>query len=76
MDQEWWLSPLPPVGPLRVVVRCAELGLEDAVVELDGAALRGAGESATVLWPYEPPGQPESGPPLPPDLPAGSWFAR
>src|SRR5690242_20263293 len=21
-DQTWWLSPLPPEGPLRVVVRC------------------------------------------------------
>lgn len=75
VDQEWWLSPLPPEGPLRVVVRCPEIGLEETVVELDGAEIRRAGEAATVLWPYEPPREQQHEPPPPPDLPAGSWFA-
>ena len=75
VDQEWWLSPLPPEGPLLVVVRCPELGLEETVTELDGTAIRRAGEAATVLWPWEPPHEQSSQPPPPPDLPAGSWFA-
>lgn len=76
VDQEWWLSPLPPEGPLRVVLRCPEMGLEETVVELDGTAVRRAGESATVLWPYEPPREEQYEPPPPPDLPGDSWFAR
>ncbi len=75
-DQEWWLSPLPPEGPLLVVARCPEIGLEETTVELDGTAIRRAGEAATVLWPYEPPRDPAHEPPAPPDVPADSWFAR
>ncbi|SDF94893.1 hypothetical protein SAMN05660662_3894 [Blastococcus aurantiacus] len=75
VDQDWWLSPLPPEGPLLVVVRCPEIGLEETGTELDGTAIRRAGESATVLWPYEPPLEQPHEPPPPPDLPAGSWFA-
>jgi hypothetical protein len=76
VDQEWWLSPLPPEGPLLVVVRCPELGLAETVVELDGTAVRRAGEAATELWPYQPPPEQAFEPPPPPDLPADSWFAR
>lgn len=75
VDQQWWLSPLPPDGPLLVVARCPEIGLEETVIELDGTAIRRAGESATVLWPYEPPVDRGAEPPPPPDLPAHSWFA-
>jgi hypothetical protein len=75
VDQEWWLSPLPPEGPLLVVVRCPEIGVEETVVELDGTAIRRAGESAIVLWPYEPPVDRGHEPPTPPDVPADSWFA-
>jgi hypothetical protein len=75
VDQEWWLSPLPPEGPLRVVARCPEIGLEETAVELDGTAIRRAGEAATVLWSYEPPQETELEPPPLPGLPAGSWFA-
>jgi hypothetical protein len=77
VDQSWWLSPLPPDGPLRVVARCPEIGLPETVVELDGTAIRQAGEGATVLWPWEPPRDRGPEPPPPPaDLPADSWFAR
>lgn len=75
VDQEWWLSPLPPEGPLLVVVRCPEIGLEETVTELDGAAIRRAGEAATVLWPWQPSVESPAEPPPPPDAPAGSWFA-
>jgi hypothetical protein len=76
VDQEWWLSPLPPDGPLLVVARCPEIGLEETVVELDGTAIRRAGESAVVLWPYEPPVDRSHEPPPPPAVPPDSWFAR
>jgi hypothetical protein len=75
VDQDWWLSPLPPGGPLLLVVRCPELGLEETVTELDGTEIRRAGEAATVLWPWEPPLEQPSEPAPPPDLPVGSWFA-
>ena len=75
MDQDWWLSPLPPEGPLLVVVRCPEIGLEETVAELDGTATRRAGEAATVLWPWQPPVEPSAEPSPPPDVPVGSWFA-
>jgi hypothetical protein len=75
VEQEWWLSPLPPAGPLRVVVRCDLLGLPEAAVELDGAAIRAAAAGVVVLWPWVPPSATEPPPPPAPDLPADSWFA-
>jgi hypothetical protein len=76
VEQTWWLSPLPPEGPLRIVVRCDALGIEETATELDGAAVRRAVRDVVVLWPWEPSlegGPPE--PPRPPELPSGSWFA-
>ena len=75
IDQKWWLSPLPPEGPLRVVVRCPELGIGETSVELDGTAIRRAAEHVVELWPWEPE-PPHREPPPPPDLPDDSWFAR
>jgi hypothetical protein len=75
-DHSWWLSPLPPAGPLRVVVRCDPLGVPDTVTELDGAAIRAAAERVVTLWPWVSPHEvdvPMTSPA--PDLPAGSWFA-
>jgi hypothetical protein len=75
-DQTWWLSPLPPEGPLRVVVRCASIGIAETSTELDATAIRRAAADVVTLWPWEPPhleGPPE---PPPPDLPGDSWFAR
>jgi hypothetical protein len=76
VEQEWWLSPLPPAGPLRLVVRCGLFGLPETAVELDGAAIRAASEEVVVLWPWVSP-QPEvePGPPAR-DLPADSWFGQ
>jgi hypothetical protein len=77
VEQSWWLSPLPPEGPLRVVVRCAELGIPEASVVLDGTAIRRAADDVMTLWPWErPPEYGGSEPPPPPDLPDDSWFAR
>jgi hypothetical protein len=75
VEQSWWLSPLPPDGPLRFVVRCPELGIEETVTELDGSALRRAADSVVTLWPWEPPPEHRQVEPPPPDVPPGSWFA-
>lgn len=73
-DQEWWLSPLPPDGPLTMVVRCDELGIEETATELDGTAIRAAAADVVELWPWTPPAPWDPEPP-PPDLPPGSWFS-
>lgn len=75
IEQNWWLSPVPPPGLLRLVVRCAELGIEETVVELDGEAVARAVDSVTTLWPWESPRHRDPEPPPPVELPAGSWFA-
>jgi hypothetical protein len=75
VEQEWWLSPLPPAGPLRLVVRCDLFGLPEAAVELDGTAIRAAAEDVVVLWPWVPPSAVEPPAAEAPDLPADSWFA-
>jgi hypothetical protein len=75
VEQEWWLSPLPPAGPLRLVVRCDLFGLPETTVELDGAAIRAAAADVVVLWPWVPPSAAEPPSPPAPDLPADSWFA-
>ena len=76
IDQSWWLSPLPPDGPLTVVVRCPELGLPEASAVLDGTAIRRAADGVVELWPWERPREHGPDQPPPPDLPDDSWFAR
>ena len=77
IDQSWWLSPLPPDGPLRIVVRCDEVGVAETVTEVDGAVLRAAVGDVVELWPWEPPSAFRAPPPPPlPDVPPGSWFGR
>ncbi|SDO08130.1 hypothetical protein [Geodermatophilus sp. DSM 45219] len=76
IDQSWWLSPLPPEGPLRLVVRCPDLDLAESVVELDGSEIQRAAQHVVVLWPWEAPRDHGHEEALPsPDLPADSWFA-
>jgi hypothetical protein len=75
VEQTWWLSPLPPDGPLRFVVRCPELGLGETMTELDGSAVRRAAEGVVTLWPWEPPPEHRRAEPPPPDVPPDSWFA-
>ena len=76
VEQEWWLHPLPPEGPLRIVVRCPDLGISERSVVLDGAAIQAAAADVVVLWPWSPPPEMDGREfPAPPDLPADSWFA-
>jgi hypothetical protein len=75
VDQGWWLHPLPPPGPLRFVVRCPDLGIEETSTEFDGAAVRRAAEGVTELWPWTPPRPAADERGLPPEVPGDSWFA-
>jgi hypothetical protein len=76
VDQTWWLHPLPPEGPLRLVLSCAALGIEETSAVLDGAILRRAAADVVTLWPWTPPDRGERPPPPPPDLPDDSWFVQ
>jgi hypothetical protein len=75
VDQSWWLSPLPPPGPVRVVVRCDPLGIPETTTEVDGAAIAAAAAGVVELWPWQPPLEPDPAGPPPPDVPPDSWFA-
>jgi hypothetical protein len=75
VDQSWWLSPVPPEGPVRFVCSCAALNIAETSVELDGTAMARAAADVVTLWPWVSPDLGESPPPPPPDLPGESWFA-
>ncbi len=66
------MTPLPPPGPLLIVLRWLELGIEETVTELDGTAIAAAGHAAEVLWPPAPP----LPPPHPVAPPTTGWFAE
>jgi hypothetical protein len=50
----FWVYPLPPEGPVTLVVSWPEQGIPEARGELDGTAIRAAARQAVVLWPDEP----------------------
>ncbi|SDG56135.1 hypothetical protein [Klenkia brasiliensis] len=74
VQQGLWLHPVPPAGPLSVVVLAPGLGIDETRTGLDGGPLAAAVRDVVELWPWEPedaaPGLVE--PDL--DLPEGSWF--
>ena len=48
---DFWVHPLPPDGPVTLVVSWLEQGIAEARAELDGAAIRAAAQRAVTLWP-------------------------
>ena len=74
VDQEYWLTPMPPAGPMRIVLRCTGLGIEEVSVTVDAAPLTAATADVVTLWPWEPPDLGDDGPPPMPVLPHDSWF--
>jgi hypothetical protein len=74
VDQSYWVSPLPPDGPVTFVLSWASFGMPESRVALDGATIRAAGERSQVLWPVQPPEE-ERPPPAAPPRPATGWFA-
>lgn len=49
VDVSYWLTPLPPSGPLVLALRGADLGLPETTAALDGAAISAAVSRVTVL---------------------------
>jgi hypothetical protein len=45
-----WVYPLPPDGPLEVLVAVEAAGLSEAAVTIDGAVVRSAAGRARVIW--------------------------
>ena len=49
-DQHYWVVPLPPDGPVTITCHWPEGGVPDGLGDLDGSAIRRAGESSRRLW--------------------------
>ena len=49
-DQQYWVYPLPPDGPVTITCRWPAGGIPEGQVEIDGAAIRRAGEQSERLW--------------------------
>lgn len=71
-EARYWMTPLPPPGPLLIVLRWLALGIEETVTELDGTSIVAAGHAADILWPPAPPLAPSR----PPAAPTTGWFAQ
>lgn len=50
-DQRFWVEPLPPAGPLGVVVEWERRGIPETRVDLDAGAIVDAAARAEALWP-------------------------
>ncbi len=53
-DDEFWVHPLPPEGPVTFAASWLEYGAAETSAELDGSAIRQAAARAVILWPEEP----------------------
>jgi hypothetical protein len=75
-DHDFWLSPLPPAGPLTFVCRWPSFGITESQTELDATQVVAARERVQTLWPWEPAADYELEPePVEPQLPSDGWFA-
>jgi hypothetical protein len=76
-EQTMWLHPVPPAGPLTLVVRAPSLGIEETRTVFDATPLTEAVAAVTELWPWTPPDPDRyARKPAGPAVPADSWFAR
>jgi hypothetical protein len=53
-DQEFWVHPLPPPGPVTLIASWPRQGITETRAELDGAAIGQAAQRAVTLWRDEP----------------------
>lgn len=49
-DQNLWLWPLPPDGPVTFALIWPEAGIDETTVQVEGALFRGAAGQAEQLW--------------------------
>jgi hypothetical protein len=73
-DQGYWVTPLPPPGPLTFVCAWPAVGITETRTTLDAAPIAQAATLAQVLWPWQPEGPQPFLPPDPP-APSSGWFA-
>jgi hypothetical protein len=74
VDQSYWVAPLPPDGPVVVVMAWAGFGMPECRTVLDGAAIRAAAARSHSLWPPQPASEHREPPPTP--RPSSGWFAE
>jgi hypothetical protein len=72
-DQIYWVSPLPPAGPVTFVLAWPGFDLPESRTVVDSAPIRAAAERSQLLWPPQPAEEPPQPPPLP--RPSSGWFA-
>jgi hypothetical protein len=75
---DYFLSPLPPPGYLRIVCAWPARGIPETITELTTEDILQAASRARELWPWQPPevGTRKPTPPALPPLPEGGWFAQ
>jgi hypothetical protein len=73
VDQSYWVSPLPPEGPVTFVLSWSGFGMPESRTEVDGALIRAAAARSVRLWPEQPGFEPPE--PPPPPRPATGWFS-
>jgi hypothetical protein len=71
-EMSYWLSPVPPDGPVAFVCAWLAVGIEETRRVIEDAALTSASAQAVVLWPPQPLNDPT---PAKPTLPANGLFA-
>lgn len=74
VDQTYWVSPLPPEGPVTVVLAWPAFGMPESRTVLDSAPIRAAADRSQLLWPPQPVTQPPE--PRHPPGPSSGWFAE
>jgi hypothetical protein len=74
VDQGYWVAPLPPEGPVALVLAWPAFGMPESRTVVDGATIRTAAARSHVLWPPQP--AMERPHPAPPPRPSTGWFAE
>lgn len=75
VDQTYWVSPLPPEGPVTFVLAWPGFGMPESRTVIDAAAILAAAGHSQTLWPPQPVEESLYGPPQPPPRPSTGWFA-
>jgi hypothetical protein len=74
VDQSYWVAPLPPAGPVNVVIAWPGFGIRESRTVLDAAAIHAAAAHSQTLWPPQPASEPAQLPQ--PPRPDSGWFAE
>jgi hypothetical protein len=73
-DETFWVSPLPPTGPVTFVLAWPAFDIPESRTVLDSAPIRAAADHSQLLWPPQPAEEPAQ--PPPPPRPSSGWFAE